>query len=95
MDQPDREAAIRDFKAEMTNILLCTDVISRGINILNSTVIQYGFPDRDPADSMPRETYIHRLGRAGRADATGECYTLFYEQPRFNVWEILEDVDRT
>jgi len=94
MDQPDREAAIRDFKAEMTNILLCTDVISRGINILNTTVIQYGFPDRDQSDSMPRETYIHRLGRAGRADATGECYTLFYEQPRFNVWEILEDVDQ-
>ncbi|KAL7289251.1 hypothetical protein TKK_0017188 [Trichogramma kaykai] len=65
-DQFDREQALEDIKSGHVNILLATDVASRGIDIEDIThVLNFDFP-RDI------EEYVHRVGRTGRAGRRGE-----------------------
>ncbi len=64
-----RAKALQNFKLKRTPILVATDLLSRGIDIeFLPYVINYELP-RSPKD------YIHRIGRTGRAEATGEAYT--------------------
>ncbi|XP_034187499.2 putative ATP-dependent RNA helicase DDX43 [Osmia lignaria lignaria] len=68
-EQCDREQALEDLKTGEVQILLATDVASRGIDIEDVThVLNYDFP-RDI------EEYVHRVGRTGRAGRTGESIT--------------------
>ncbi|XP_076299663.1 putative ATP-dependent RNA helicase DDX43 [Lasioglossum baleicum] len=68
-EQADREQALEDLKTGEVQILLATDVASRGIDIEDVThVLNYDFP-RDI------EEYVHRVGRTGRAGRTGESIT--------------------
>ena len=70
--QQEREYAVRQFKAGKVLTLVCTDVAARGLDITGvKAVFNMDFP-RDSA-----EDYIHRIGRTGRAGATGEAHTLF------------------
>lgn len=63
--QAARERALFDFKKGKTKILVATDVASRGIDIKQlNFVVNYDLPE-DP------ETYIHRIGRTGRAGQSG------------------------
>lgn len=65
MMQEDRIANMKDFKLGKIRILVATDVASRGIDIENVThIINYDMP-------VQTETYVHRIGRAGRVNATG------------------------
>lgn len=67
--QEARTQALRNFKAGRTRILVATDLLSRGIDIQELPfVINYELP-RSPKD------FTHRIGRTGRADATGEALT--------------------
>lgn len=67
--QSQRLNILERFKRDDLRILLATDVASRGLDIDNvSHVINY-----DPPESY--ETYIHRIGRTGRADKTGAAIT--------------------
>ncbi len=60
-----RERALANFKKRKTQVLVATDVASRGIDIKNlSFVINYDLPEEP-------ETYIHRIGRTGRAGLSG------------------------
>lgn len=60
-----REKALANFKAGTTRVLVATDIAARGIDIDGLThVINYDLPE------VP-ETYIHRIGRTGRAGASG------------------------
>ena len=60
-----RQKALANFKSGETPVLVATDIAARGIDVENLThVINYGLP------SEP-ETYIHRIGRTGRAGSTG------------------------
>jgi ATP-dependent RNA helicase RhlE len=60
-----RQAALHNFKTRKTRILVATDIASRGIDIDDLThVLNYELPD------IP-ETYVHRIGRTGRAGANG------------------------
>lgn len=69
--QPQREAALNDFKTGKTRVLVATDVAARGIDIESvSHVINYDIPE------VP-EDYVHRIGRTGRAGSTGRAITLF------------------
>lgn len=69
--QEEREAAIRDFKGGKFNILVASDVASRGLHVKNlSYVVNYDFPSN-------LETYIHRVGRTGRVDAEGHAFSFF------------------
>ncbi|XP_076237977.1 putative ATP-dependent RNA helicase DDX43 [Calliopsis andreniformis] len=68
-EQVDREQALEDLKTGEVQILLATDVASRGIDIEDIThVLNFDFP-RDI------EEYVHRVGRTGRAGRTGESIT--------------------
>ncbi len=63
--QSARQRALGDFKSGHTNILIATDIAARGIDVEEiSHVINYDLPN------IP-ETYIHRIGRTGRAKASG------------------------
>jgi ATP-dependent RNA helicase RhlE len=68
--QAEREAALADFKAGKTAVLVATDVASRGLDIEDlPQVINFDVP-RSPED------YVHRIGRTGRAGQTGEAISL-------------------
>jgi ATP-dependent RNA helicase DDX3X len=67
--QPEREDALRAFKQGTCAVLVATDVASRGLDIPNVTlVVNYSGPH--DADS-----YVHRIGRAGRAGNVGKAIT--------------------
>jgi len=69
--QEEREAAIRDFKGGKFNILIASDVASRGLHVKNlAYVVNYDFPSN-------LETYVHRVGRTGRVDAQGHAFSFF------------------
>ncbi len=68
--QNQRQAILQEFKSSRINILLATDVASRGLDIDNvSHVINYELPE-SYAD------YVHRIGRTGRGDKKGIAITL-------------------
>ena len=61
----ERKSVMQDFKAGNTRILLSTDLLSRGIDIQQlSLVINFDLP-------KTKETYIHRIGRSGRYGRKG------------------------
>jgi ATP-dependent RNA helicase RhlE len=67
--QSAREDALNKFKSKEVNILIATDVASRGIDIKNlDAVINFDIPN------IP-ETYVHRIGRTGRAGKSGNSYS--------------------
>jgi ATP-dependent RNA helicase RhlE len=64
-----RNKAIEDFKDKKAHILIATDVASRGIDITNvDAIINFDIPN------IP-ETYIHRIGRTGRAGKSGIAFS--------------------
>jgi ATP-dependent RNA helicase RhlE len=68
--QAEREAALDDFKAGKTAVLVATDVASRGLDIEGlPQVINFDIP-HSPED------YVHRIGRTGRAGMAGEAISL-------------------
>ena len=77
MTQNARTAALEQFKAGTTPLLVATDVAARGLDIPDvEVVINYTFP-------LTIEDYIHRIGRTGRGGKTGISYTLFTGNPQF------------
>ena len=72
--QAEREAALADFKAGKTAVLVATDVASRGLDIEGlPQVINFDVP-HSPED------YVHRIGRTGRAGLPGEAISLVAPQ---------------
>lgn len=65
-----RQTALNNFKDKITKVLVATDIASRGIDIEElNLVINFDIPN------IP-ETYIHRIGRTGRAGANGKAISL-------------------
>ncbi|CAH9122673.1 unnamed protein product [Cuscuta epithymum] len=72
--QGERDYVLSQFRTGRTPILVATDVAARGLDIKDiRVVINYDFP-------TGIEDYVHRIGRTGRAGATGVAYTFFTEQ---------------
>jgi superfamily II DNA/RNA helicase len=70
MSQGKRNATLKDFKDARLKILVTTDVAARGLNMDNvGLVINFDVP-KEP------ESYIHRIGRTGRAGASGKAIML-------------------
>ncbi|XP_055640290.1 probable ATP-dependent RNA helicase DDX43 [Toxorhynchites rutilus septentrionalis] len=70
-DQADREQALEDIKRGDVNVLIATDVASRGLDIEDIThVVNYDFPRNV-------EEYVHRVGRTGRAGRSGIALSFF------------------
>ncbi len=65
-----RERALANFKTGQTRVLVATDIAARGIDVDDiSHVINYDLPNEP-------ESYVHRIGRTGRAGASGMAYSL-------------------
>ncbi|KAL6970189.1 DEAD-box ATP-dependent RNA helicase 40 [Sarracenia purpurea var. burkii] len=72
--QGERDWVLNQFRSGKTPILVATDVAARGLDIKDiRVVINYDFP-------TGVEDYVHRIGRTGRAGATGVAYTFFSDQ---------------
>ena len=68
--QNQRQKALKDFKNEKTNVLVATDIAARGIDINElKYVINYDIPNEP-------ETYVHRIGRSGRAGKKGTAFSI-------------------
>lgn len=84
MTQDDRFSVMDDFKRGAFRYLVATDVAARGIDIDNIThVINYDFP-------FEVESYIHRVGRTGRAGNEGKAISFVTHRDRFVLAELEE-----
>jgi ATP-dependent RNA helicase RhlE len=82
MTQNRRQRALDGFRSHKYDILVATDVASRGIDVVDiNHVINYDMPDTADA-------YTHRVGRTGRADQRGEAFTLAQPNDEAMVYEI-------
>ena len=79
-----RQKALSDFKASQIRILVATDIAARGIDVDDlSHVINFELPN------IP-ETYVHRIGRTGRAGASGRAISFCDEEEK----EFLRDIQK-
>jgi ATP-dependent RNA helicase DeaD len=70
MEQRQREEVIRSFKSSAIEVLVATDVAARGLDVSDvSHVFNYHIP-------FDNESYVHRIGRTGRAGRTGVAVSL-------------------
>ncbi|HLE11755.1 MAG: hypothetical protein A2504_15345 [Bdellovibrionales bacterium RIFOXYD12_FULL_39_22] len=70
LSQADRDQSMMKFRNKKVQLLVCTDVAARGLDISNVThVINFGVPKNF-------ESYVHRIGRTGRCGLAGEAITL-------------------
>ncbi|HAZ11643.1 MAG: hypothetical protein A2X86_18130 [Bdellovibrionales bacterium GWA2_49_15] len=70
LDQSKRTKLMADFRAKKINLLICTDVAARGLDIVDvSLVINYDLP-------QDASNYVHRIGRTGRAGKDGRAISL-------------------
>jgi ATP-dependent RNA helicase RhlE len=68
--QRERELALRGFRDGRFEVLVATDIAARGLDIADvSHVVNYDVPQHP-------EDYVHRIGRTGRAQATGDAFTV-------------------
>ncbi|MDT7552777.1 MAG: hypothetical protein QOI16_1313 [Pseudonocardiales bacterium] len=84
LGQGAREQALRAFRSGKVDVLVATDVAARGIDVTDVThVINYQCPEDD-------KTYVHRIGRTGRAGKEGVAVTLvdWDDMPR---WKMISD----
>ncbi len=74
LEQDQREDMILDFKSGKINVLVATDIMSRGIDIDDiELVVNYDVP-------REAEDYVHRIGRTARADRDGSAITFISEK---------------
>jgi superfamily II DNA/RNA helicase len=81
LGQGARERALRAFRAGKVDVLVATDVAARGLDVSGVThVINYDCPE-------DADTYVHRIGRTGRAGATGVAVTFvdWEDMPRWRL----------
>ena len=82
LEQHERDEVMLAFKQRKIDILIATDIVSRGIDIDDiQMVINYDAP-RDPED------YVHRIGRTARAGRAGRAITLIGEKDRLSLNKI-------
>jgi len=82
LGQRERDVAMERFKGRKVDLMVCTDVAARGIDVNNLThVINFGVP-------QDNETYVHRIGRTGRAGLKGVSITLIDPKDKFIIKKI-------
>lgn len=80
--QRERVEALQGFKSGKFEVLVATDIAARGLDIAGvSHVINYDVPEN-------AEDYVHRIGRTGRAQSTGDAFTLVTEDDVRNARSI-------
>jgi ATP-dependent RNA helicase RhlE len=79
-----RQRALENFKTHKTRVIVATDIAARGIDIAGlNLVVNYDMPD-------VAETYVHRIGRTGRAGHTGMALTFCTSEDR----DMLRDIQK-
>jgi ATP-dependent RNA helicase RhlE len=87
--QGQRERALEDLKRGRVQVLVATDIASRGIDVDDIThVINYDVPHTP-------EDYVHRIGRTGRVDAVGDAFTLMTPEEQKDVTGIERFLGKT
>jgi len=82
LSQNKRLSAMNGFRDGSLKILVATDIAARGIDVTSiSHVINYDMPSTV-------ESYIHRIGRTGRAEKIGEAYTLILQEDQILIRKI-------
>ena len=82
LSQQERDEVMYRFKAGMVDVLVATDIVSRGIDIDDiRTVINYDVPH-------DAEDYVHRIGRTARADRDGEAITFINDTDIYRFQQI-------
>ncbi len=83
--QSERTRALENFKSGATRVLVATDIAQRGLDIFGiSHVVNYDVPTQ-------AEDYVHRIGRTGRAAATGDAFT-FMSPDEISMVRLIESV---
>lgn len=82
LEQSEREEIMRAFKSKQINILIGTDVLSRGIDVDGIDLVINADAPPDPED------YIHRVGRTARAERTGTAITLINDRDQRRFFSI-------
>jgi ATP-dependent RNA helicase DeaD len=89
MGQNERDHAMRKFKEKKVNLMVCTDVAARGIDVTNLThVFNFGLP-------QDNESYVHRIGRTGRAGLKGKAYLIIGAKSRFAIKRLEKHMNST
>jgi superfamily II DNA/RNA helicase len=84
LGQGQRERALRAFRSGKVDVLTATEVAARGLDVDDVThVVNYECPDDDM-------TYVHRIGRTGRAGRTGVAVT-FVDWRDMHRWKLIND----
>ncbi|KAJ3534074.1 hypothetical protein NMY22_g7078 [Coprinellus aureogranulatus] len=87
LSNQERRAILEEFKAQKINILICSDLISRGMDISHvSHVVSYDVP-------VDIRKYVHRVGRTARAGREGDSWTLVEEQEARHFKQMLTAAD--
>lgn len=87
MQQQHRNRVFHDFRQGNCRNLVCSDLITRGIDIQAvNVVINFDFPKNS-------ETYLHRIGRSGRFGHLGLAINFVTYDDRFNVYRIEQELD--
>ena len=82
MKQAQRDRVMQGFRSGKTDILVCTDVAARGIDVGNvEAVFNYDIPQDD-------EYYVHRIGRTGRAGREGKAFSLVVGKEVYKLRDI-------
>lgn len=88
LDQSQRDQIMHEFRNNRVNILVATDIVSRGIDIDDiSLVINYDVPH-------DAEDYVHRIGRTARASAEGMSITFVSEEEQYKFRQIEEFLEK-
>ena len=86
MLQTNRNRVFHDFRSGVCRNLVCSDLLTRGIDIQAvNVVINFDFPKN-------AETYLHRIGRSGRFGHLGLAINLINWDDRFNLYNIERDL---
>ena len=85
--QAERERSLKGFRDGKFEVLVATDIASRGLDIANvSHVVNYDVPQHP-------EDYVHRIGRTGRAAATGDAFTIMVAEDRQHMEAVERFID--
>ena len=85
--QTERERSLKGFRDGKFEVLVATDIASRGLDIANvSHVVNYDVPQHP-------EDYVHRIGRTGRAAATGDAFTIMVAEDRQHMEAVERFID--
>jgi len=95
MDKLERDRVVREFREGKTKILISTDVLARGFDVSQVTlVVNYDVPVERGTREPAFETYLHRIGRSGRFGRKGAAFNLICGEFDSKIMQTVSDYFR-